>query len=643
MRTLRTFIVYGLSSGLAFLMLGSSDTQGQLTLRLSDQPVQQSYYPSSTQDQYRQNVQVSYDEELAKPPHDGNPPSIQERASRLLQSQQSDNQINGEAGGMSSTPFLDGKRTSNVGFRRLQQRDPVATNQDQDPFGEDQAKVKPVPKNNLVDPFADPPSDEPKQEPKDPFGEGQVQPKIEPANQPAVTPSDSNATKPQDVPNNIQKPAQEPFSNPLAEEPKRDPVVPDDAQFNQLPAKPEKRDGPGAVDSAIRQPGEIDLAPRNTNRDPQPNRPVYAKPPKQTPYRGRIQRDSSMDYLKGAPLKESAPSAVELKRQRPAENVPPIVQRDQYAPYKAPQPIYQPPVTRSQLYKPDYQPIPALPPQSTYTAPSPAPPNSYAPSNAQPGMVLNSPDLSSVIVNPSNEVYSPVIGVGNNACNTPRSNPLAGDFNCQTCGSQCQSRGSNCRTCGTGCPNFYFSVFGGATGLRDLEGRSGTRGISADSGGGVGIALGRRNGRNLRTEAEFSYRHNFLSGFDTDPVPSNQPVDGDFNSFAGMANAYWEFIDVPIKCFKPYIGAGVGFVSVDAEIRDALGQNMVPAGVQHDTSFAFQWMAGLNYKAYRNMDLFAEYRMFKADTFSLDSSVPGLGDRYTFETDNVFMGLRWKF
>jgi opacity protein-like surface antigen len=260
-------------------------------------------------------------------------------------------------------------------------------------------------------------------------------------------------------------------------------------------------------------------------------------------------------------------------------------------------------------YQPAYQPIPGVP----------APPGFYSeavPPCCSPMVVDGPPDFSGGVVVPQDSVYSNVVG----DCST-----------CQTSGQACCS----------GCPDFYFSFFGGYTSLRDMEGQSNGGIIQADSGSGFGFALGRRNSRNLRTELELSFRENDLTGILFGNT--SQPFSGELNSFSGMANAYWEFVDVRTCCLKPYFGAGIGFVSFDSSATDSFGQSLIVPGAENDTSFAFQWMAGINYKAYRNMDLFAEYRFFQATTFRVDSTVAGVSDRYEFETDNVFVGFRWKF
>jgi opacity protein-like surface antigen len=162
----------------------------------------------------------------------------------------------------------------------------------------------------------------------------------------------------------------------------------------------------------------------------------------------------------------------------------------------------------------------------------------------------------------------------------------------------------------------------------------------AHDGTGFSLGLGRKNGCNLRTEVNFSFHQNDISGFRSGSTIA--ALGGELSSFAGMANAYWDLTDVPSRCFKPYVGMGIGFISIDSEIQDSMGRNIVLPGMDNDTSLAYQWMGGVTYKTCRNMDFFAEYRFLGADTFRLETT-GSLSDRYSYKTDNVFFGLRWKF
>ncbi len=283
-----------------------------------------------------------------------------------------------------------------------------------------------------------------------------------------------------------------------------------------------------------------------------------------------------------------------------------------------PQPAYEPPQRHYQPqqpefyqpdYKPAYQPIPGQAPtyQPVYTAPP-----------AQ--------QLVSAPASPVESVYTPTVA------------PLSAYDKCQACQSDC---GGACLGCNVNrCPDFYFSLFGGWSGLKDLRSETGLGSFRTDDGYVFGVALGRRNGRNLRTELEFSTRSHDVTGFFDG---SNlTPLSGDIRSYAGMANAYWEVIDVRTRYFKPYVGIGAGFISIDSDIQDANSQTILETGTENDTSLALQYMVGINYKAYRNVDLFVEYRYLRADTFRLDTTV-GTSDRYPYLADNVLFGLRWKF
>ena len=156
----------------------------------------------------------------------------------------------------------------------------------------------------------------------------------------------------------------------------------------------------------------------------------------------------------------------------------------------------------------------------------------------------------------------------------------------------------------------------------------------------MGIALGRRHGCNLRSELEFAYRENDIRGIE---FRGNQTaLDGELESYSGMVNAYWDFVNVRTCHFKPYVGGGIGFTTIESTIRDLSGNNLVDPGTD-DSSFAYQLIAGVNCETSRNMILFVEYRFFDATDFDIESNVPDTSDRYSFDTNNVFVGFRCKF
>ena len=739
MKTCRKFVFHGLFSGLVCLAPGLIAAQTQSSNSFADNTAQTAIYQPQPQNNYPINAQTAYDEveagsqwetnaasqfrpaghpKAVVPSRDQLNPSIQDRATRLLNQSRTNLRSNSNSFDAS---FNENK--GGVSYRILRQDNDSSENQaTQDEKKEGQTK------NDKIDPFADPPAESQDKDKKaqkkqdqnpeqDPFGENQAQQKPEqkpeqqkPGQKPEQKPpvSRSPSTEPQFAPQLTVPPTnpnKKPKSDPSKVVPKSDPAagITDPAKVDPTQAQPSELTEP-QIDPSTKPPGEVapppgEIVPENRtepmvkpdNRisepanepipaigtpksQPTPNRiepgtspssvyrpptSVYRKPPATNPQpsasaqqqppttiqpqNSAINQLPTSVYRKPPPI-QTQPPATEYQQpanayaqpanpyMQPANpyaqpstiyqppspiQIPPIVSAEQYVPYpRQPKRFRRNSSKTARSFVPDYQPIPGIVVQPEFVPPSQAP---------------LPPGIEDTSVATSENVYSNVVGSN-----------VVGDACCSD-GMPEDGQLTDCQTCDNGCPNFYFSVFGGFNDLRDLNGSSGTRQIFTDNGGGVGIAFGRRNGRNLRTEAEFSYRHNNIDGFVLNPVSPDMPVDGGLNAFAGMANAYWEFTDAPSRCFKPYIGAGIGVVGIDAVIRDSLGTNIVPTGTGSDSSFAYQWMAGINYKAYRNMDLFAEYRFFGADDFRVDPEITGLGDRYNIDSNNVFFGLRWKF
>ena len=212
-------------------------------------------------------------------------------------------------------------------------------------------------------------------------------------------------------------------------------------------------------------------------------------------------------------------------------------------------------------------------------------------------------------------------------------------------------RGSNSILTPAGVPLYYLSLFGGWSDLSDLEinNEEGTINLDSRDGVGLGAAFGQIQGRNLRSEFELTYRnHDIEDLFLNDLAGGSETIEGvgDVESFAGMFNVYWEFVDLLGGRLSPYIGAGVGAVNVTADARLDGGTEAFQDG--EDSSFAYQYMVGLNYKLREHSDLFVEYRHFAADSLRLDASLPegsllnGEGE-LNYQTNNIFFGMRLKF
>ena len=200
-------------------------------------------------------------------------------------------------------------------------------------------------------------------------------------------------------------------------------------------------------------------------------------------------------------------------------------------------------------------------------------------------------------------------------------------------------------------PNIYYgSVFGGWTGLDDLmlSGEEGQIQIDDEDGFAAGFALGQIQGKNLRSEIEVTYRSNDLKGMTLNDLSGATQLlagDGKIETISGMFNVFWDFTDFPPGRFKPYLGAGIGGVSADADFQ-VDGERTLGDG--NDTSLAYQWIGGINYQTSALSDFYVEYRYFAADSLHFNTTLPtgslidGDGE-LEYRTSNVLFGIRMKF
>ena len=217
-----------------------------------------------------------------------------------------------------------------------------------------------------------------------------------------------------------------------------------------------------------------------------------------------------------------------------------------------------------------------------------------------------------------------------------------GDY--QTCQDIGDCSGCSDGRCGvssdSSCPVFYFGFQGSWNDIIDVSNDSGTE-VELDDGSAFFFSLGRMNGRNLRTEIELSFRNNDISSLSTSTA--ELPVDGELRAFSGMANLYWEFVNFPTGRFKPYIGGGVGFISLTADLSLPTGPSQSSDLSDSSSSFAYQWMAGVNFKVSNHLDLYGEYRFVDADSFGVSSDQDALSGNFGYTANSIGGGLRWKF
>lgn len=169
---------------------------------------------------------------------------------------------------------------------------------------------------------------------------------------------------------------------------------------------------------------------------------------------------------------------------------------------------------------------------------------------------------------------------------------------------------------------------------------------------GVYTALGYAYGNAWRGELEFSYRANDVRQLAGDGLGFNGwpegTLEGEVKSYSFMANLIRDF-DFGSNVVKPYLGAGIGFSRVKAEMS-GLNPVAIPglttmAIDDGDIAFAYQGIAGLAFSLAENLVLDVSYRYFATHNTDFVGTVGAASS--TFSTDyrshNVFAGLRWNF
>lgn len=111
---------------------------------------------------------------------------------------------------------------------------------------------------------------------------------------------------------------------------------------------------------------------------------------------------------------------------------------------------------------------------------------------------------------------------------------------------------------------------------------------------------------------------------------------GKISSTGIFLNVYYDFVE--LGSFFPYIGAGIGFMSVDVEYE--------PSGVKiiddDESKFGFQLKAGATYRCTDTIDIYGEYAYRMTDDVEVDNSLfPG-----KLEVENkqhlISLGVRFR-
>jgi opacity protein-like surface antigen len=221
-----------------------------------------------------------------------------------------------------------------------------------------------------------------------------------------------------------------------------------------------------------------------------------------------------------------------------------------------------------------------------------------------------------------------------------------GSWSGAACGSSC---GSN-QTCGPIFDQRYLSLFGGFTNIDNFEYRfrAGntvfTNGAGLRSGYGGGAALGGVIKEFVRSEIEFTYRNNSVSSVFNQQentqglllVDDREDADGLVNSYSAMYNVVFNVGKRCVGTPHLYLGGGLGSIYANGDFSTLTDNYAV-----QDSSFAYQFISGLNYPISDRIDLFTEYRYLGADNLKVENVTTDTSmGAFSFDSHNVFFGVR---
>lgn len=173
-------------------------------------------------------------------------------------------------------------------------------------------------------------------------------------------------------------------------------------------------------------------------------------------------------------------------------------------------------------------------------------------------------------------------------------------------------------------------------------------GVEIDASTGfVGVlSVGYGFGNGLRLELEGNYRQNDGDRVDirSGGVTTRGNLSGSLRSYGAMVNAIYEFSLGPVQ---PYIGAGIGYIWQDADLRTRIAGARVAID-DTEGAFAFQGILGAAFPiaAVPGLAITAEYRFLGTTGHELNTSVNGVRAG-RFEHDNynhsILAGIRYNF
>lgn len=165
--------------------------------------------------------------------------------------------------------------------------------------------------------------------------------------------------------------------------------------------------------------------------------------------------------------------------------------------------------------------------------------------------------------------------------------------------------------------------FAGYMGLNTHSGNSFSESLSGNAGSleiknafSMAGALGLRLTPQWRIEGEISRRGATVSHANVNGVPGSVDFSGEFRTWLYLANLYYD-IDWSWKNIQPFLSAGLGFASHDAELSGRAG--LLPGGADNSLGFAWQLGGGLKYRVNPNFAITSNYRYVGTTDAEVDS------------------------
>ncbi len=163
----------------------------------------------------------------------------------------------------------------------------------------------------------------------------------------------------------------------------------------------------------------------------------------------------------------------------------------------------------------------------------------------------------------------------------------------------------------------YAGLLGGPNWL-DINPQHNVK-LNSKTGYLVGGVVGYRFNQPYRVEAEVSFRRN--SYYLANGLLVNKKFEGHENTWAFMGNAYYDLNCHPV--IRPYVGVGLGYATVRHNTHFSSFEEGYSNAYSHkfnENGFAYQLMAGVNYRICENVDVGAEYRYFSIANKKMDDN-----------------------